>query len=238
MSELAFNGQVALVTGASRGLGAAISVELAKRGAHVLMLARSKKGLERTDDIIRQNGGTATLILSDLRKPSDVEALGPALAERYGKLDILVGNAAILGPLMPLTHMPADVWADIIDTNLNANFRLIRMLDPLLRAAPAARALFVTSSVASKPRAFWSAYSASKAALVSLVATYAAESVHTNVKANCIDPGGMRTEMRASAFPGEDADSLPLPEIVAHKLLPLLAESCPHNGAHLKASDL
>lgn len=229
-----FTGKVALVTGASRGLGAALSLELAKRGAHVVMLARSKKRMEILDDQIRAAGGQATIALCDLRKTSEVDALGPALAARFGHLDILVGNAAILGPLMPIAHFPPDLWNDVFATNVHANYRLLRILDPLLRASPAGRAVFLTSSVADIPRAFWGAYAASKAALVSLVGTYAQETLQTPIKANCVNPGRMRTEMRASAYPGEDPDSLPDPAEIAVKLLPFLRESCEQHGQHLQ----
>ena len=233
-----FTGKIALVTGASRGLGAAIALQLAKHGAHVLLLARSKKRLEKLDDEIRAGGGQATLILADLRKSSDLDALGPAIAERFGRLDILVGNAAILGPLMPVAHYPPDLWDDIFQTNTHANYRLLRSLDPLLRLSDSGRALFLTSSVATVPRAFWGAYAASKAALISLVGTYAAETAQTNIRANCIDPGRMRTEMRASAFPGEDPDILPAPEDVAEKLMQLLSPGHNGTGEHWSVKDL
>lgn len=233
-----FKGRIALVTGASRGLGAALSLQLASHGAHVVMLARSKKRMEKLDDQIREAGGQATLILCDLRKSSELDALGPALAERFGKLDILVGNAAILGPLMPVSHYPPDLWEDVFATNVHANYRLLRSLDPLLRVSDAGRALFMTSSVASQPRAFWGPYAASKAALVSVVGTYAQEILQTNIRVNCIDPGRMRTEMRSSAFPGEAPETLPDPADIARKLLPLLAPDCKHQGAHLSVKDL
>ena len=235
MNKHPYAGKTALVTGASQGFGAAIAIWLASQGAHVCTLARSKKGLERTDDAIRQLGGESTLILSDLRKASDIVALGPALAQRFGTLDILIGNAGLLGPLMPVTHIPPDIWQDIFTTNVNANMQLLRALDPLLRAAPYGRAVFITSSVAHAPRAYWGAYAASKAALESLVTTYALENPHTTVRANCFNPGGMRTGMRASAFPGEDPDTLPDPAIIAPLIAPLLAEDCAQNGAVISA---
>ncbi|MES2728667.1 MAG: SDR family NAD(P)-dependent oxidoreductase [Pseudomonadota bacterium] len=231
-----FAGKVALVTGASQGFGAAVAIWLASQGAHVCTLARSKKGLERTDDAIRQLGGESTLILSDLRKASDIAALGPALAQRFAALDILIGNAALLGPLMPVTHMPPDIWQDIFTTNVTANMQLLRSLDPLLRTAPYGRAVFVTSSVAQAPRAFWGGYAASKAALESLVTTYAMENAHTSVKANCFNPGAMQTSMRASAFPGENPQTLPDPGAIAPLLAPLLVQDCPHNGAVMNAN--
>ncbi len=235
MTNALYHGRTALVTGASQGFGAAVAIWLASQGVHVCTLARSKKGLERTDDAIRQLGGESTLILSDLRKASDIAALGPALAQRFGKLDILIGNAALLGPLMPITHMPPDIWQDIFTTNVTANMQLLRTLDPLLRAAPNGRAVFITSSVAKKPYAFWGGYAASKAALESLVAIYAMENAHTDIRANCFNPGGMRTGMRASAFPGEDPETLPEPAVIAPLLAPLLANDCPYNGAVINA---
>lgn len=236
MNNNLFTGKIALVTGASQGFGAAIAIWLAAQGAHVCTLARSKKGLERTDDAIRQAGGESTLILSDLRKASDIAALGPALAQRFGRLDILIGNAAILGPLMPVTHIPPDIWQDVFTTNVHANMQLLRSLDPLLRAAAHGRAVFITSGAAHAPRPFWGAYAASKAALESLVTTYALENAHTNVRANCFNPAGMRTGMRASAFPGENPETLPDPAQIVPLLTPLLADDCPHNGVVITAS--
>jgi NAD(P)-dependent dehydrogenase (short-subunit alcohol dehydrogenase family) len=214
--------RIALVTGASRGIGRAVAVGLAREGAHVVLLARTTGGLEEVDDEIRDAGGTATLVTLDLRKPDKVDALGPTLYQRWGKLDILVANAGVLGPISPLPHITADAWSEVIDVNLTANWRLIRSLDPLLRRADAARAVFVSSGAATGKNAYWGPYAVSKAGLEALVKTYAHEVASTAIKVNILNPGPVRTTMRQRAFPGENPETLPPPEALVPMFLDLL----------------
>lgn len=218
-----FLDKIALVTGATRGIGKAVALELARRGAHVLALARTRGALEELDDEIKAAGGKASLIQLNLSKADKVDALGPCLYQRFGRLDILVSNAAMLGPLSPLNHISAKEWYEVFELNLHANWRLIRTLDPLLRAAPAARGVFVTSGAARRCRAYWGPYSTSKAALDALVKTYANELINTPVRINLFDPGRVATRMRAQAYPGEDPATLPKPEQVAPAMLPLFS---------------
>lgn len=223
-------GRVALVTGASRGIGRAVALGLAKAGCHVVITARSLVQLERLDDEIQAAGGAATLLQLDLKKGERIDQLGPTLFQRWEKLDILVANAGILGPLSPLGHITEDGFLSTIDINLNANWRLIRTLDPLLKRADAGRAVFVTSGAAKGTYAYWGPYAASKAGLEALVKSWAAELANTNVRANLINPGATRTQMRAKAFPGEDANALPAPEDLVPLFLELLSSDCDRNG--------
>jgi len=223
-------GRVALITGASRGIGAAVAVMLANEGAHLILVSRTVGGLEETDDAIRAVGGTATLTPMDLRDFGQIDQLGAAIAERFGHLDILVGNAATLGVLSPVGHIQPKIWEEVVDVNLTANWRLIRSFDPLLRAAQAGRALFVTSGVTQGVFPYWGAYAMSKAALETLVRTYAGEISKTSVRANLIDPGVVRTLMRQKAFPGEDPLSLATPQEVAPAFLPPLLPEFSENG--------
>lgn len=215
------SGKIALVTGASRGIGRTIALGLARRGAHVVALARTVGGLEELDDEVRRAGGAATLVPLDLMDPAAIGALGPALAERFGKLDIFIAAAGALGELAPLADVGEKAWTRVIETNLGANWRLLRALDPLLRASTAARLVFLTSRVGgAEPRAFWGAYAVSKAGLEMLAQTYALEARQAGVRTAIVDPGAMRTRMRAEAMPGEDPATLPLPE----EILPLILE--------------
>jgi NAD(P)-dependent dehydrogenase (short-subunit alcohol dehydrogenase family) len=207
--------RLALVTGASRGIGRAVALAYAREGAHVILLARSVAALEAVDDEIREFGGVATIVKVDLKKSDQVDSLGPTLFQRWGYLDILVGNAGTLGPLSPLAHVTNDAWADVMETNLNANWRLLRTLDPLLRKSTAGRAIFVSSGAASAKNAYWGPYAVSKAGLEALVKTYAHETETTAVRANIINPGPIRTTMRAKAFPGELPETLPTPDEIA-----------------------
>lgn len=231
------SGQVALVTGATRGLGRAAALELAKSGAHVIATGRVVGALEELDDAIADIGGSATLLRLDLTKGDMVDQLGPTIFNRWGKLDILVANAAMLGPLSPLGHVTADTWQRVMDTNLHSNWRLLRTLDPLLDRAEAARVVFVSSGAASGKNAYWGPYAVSKAALEALARTYAAEKANTKIRVNILNPGAMRTRMRAKAFPGEDADQLTNPEDVAPLILELVSPSCPHQGETLSFRD-
>ncbi|HET9902980.1 MAG TPA: SDR family NAD(P)-dependent oxidoreductase [Xanthobacteraceae bacterium] len=221
MSEKPLADRIALVTGASRGIGAATARALARAGAHVVAVARTSGGLEELDDAIRAEGGTATLVPLDLTDYEGIDRLGGALYERYGRLDVLVGNAGVLGTISPLGHIEPTVFERTLAVNVTANWRLIRSLDPLLRAAPAGRAVFLSSGAAFRVRAYWGAYAVSKAALDVLARTYAAETERTNVRVNLFNPGATRTRMRATAMPGEDPLTLPTPEEVAEAILPL-----------------
>jgi NAD(P)-dependent dehydrogenase (short-subunit alcohol dehydrogenase family) len=206
--------RIALITGASRGLGRAVALAYAREGAHVLLLARGITNLGRVDDDIRAIGGTASLIPLDLTDGPAIDALGPSLYERFGRLDVLVGNAAMLGALSPLPHIPSAHWDRVFAVNVTANWRLIRTLDPLLRRSAAAGVIFATSGVAQSARAYWAPYSISKAALEALAKTYANETAGTPIKVNLVDPGALATRMRAEAYPGEDQAKLPQPEQV------------------------
>jgi NAD(P)-dependent dehydrogenase (short-subunit alcohol dehydrogenase family) len=229
-------GRIALVTGASRGIGAAVAERFAAEGAHLVLAARTVGGLEETDDAVRRASGRgATLVPLDLRDFDTIDQLGASLFERFGRLDILVGNAGVLGTLAPAGHIAPNVWQQVIDVNLTANWRLIRSLDALLRAAEAGRAIFVTSGAASGSHAYWGAYAASKAALEALVRTYAAEVTKTALKVNLLDPGAVRTRMRAQAFPGEDPQRLAPPEAITDLFVELAAADCTRHGEVLRA---
>lgn len=230
MSDRPFKGRIALVTGASRGIGRAVALGLAKAGAHVIVTARSLPQLESLDDEIQAAGGAATLLQLDLRNGERIDQLGPALYQRWEKLDILIANAGILGPLSPLGHVTEDGYLTTMDVNLNANWRLIRTVDPLLKRSDAGRAVFVTSGAASGKYAYWGPYAASKAGLEALVKSWAAELENTNVRANLINPGATRTQMRAKAFPGEDPMSLPAPAELVPLFLELSSPISERNG--------
>ena len=223
-------GKVALVTGASRGIGAAVARRLAAEGAHVILVARTVGGLEELDDRIRSEGGSATLVPLDVKDGPGIDRLGGAVAERWGRLDILVGNAGILGTLAPLGHISPKVWDDLMAVNVTANWRLIRSFDSLLRAAEAARVVFVTSGRAQAMRAYWGGYAVTKAALEALARTYAAETVKTSIRVNLVNPGATRTAMRAAAMPGEDPMTLPSPDDVAGIFLDLCSDSLTAHG--------
>jgi NAD(P)-dependent dehydrogenase (short-subunit alcohol dehydrogenase family) len=219
--ERPFAGRIALVTGASRGIGYATALALARAGAHVVAVARTVGGLEELDDAIRAVGGAATLVPLDLKDTEDIARLGAALAERYRRLDVLIGNAGVLGPLSPLGHVEPQAWDEVIAVNVTANWHLIRAMDPLVRQAETGRVVFITSSAAANARAYWGPYSVSKAALETLARTYAAETVSTSVRVNLMNPGPTRTRMRATGMPGEDPMSLKTADAVAEKILEL-----------------
>jgi len=225
------DGRIALVTGASRGIGAAVALRLAEAGAHVVLTARIVGGLEEVDDAIRAKGGKATLVPFDLRDFDRIDALGAALHERFGRLDILVAAAGVLGTLSPMGHFDPKVWQEVIDVNLTANWRLIRSLDPLLRLSTAGRAIFVTCAAGRERVPYWGAYAASKAALEAVVKIYAGEVEQTALRVNLIDPGPVSTRLRATAFPREDRARLKLPEDIADGFLDLAAAECRLNGA-------
>lgn len=227
-------GKIALVTGASRGLGRAVALALAKQGAHIIATARTQGGLEELDDEIKAAGSSATLVPMDIMDFPAIDRLGAAIFERWKKLDILIGNAGLLGKLTPLPHIEPKSWDDVMAVNVTANYRLIRSMDPLLRMAPHGRAIFVTSGLAQKCFPYWGTYSISKAALEAMVKTYAAEMETTSVRANCFSPGPTRTKMRATAMPGEDPMSIPSPEEVAAQIVPMCVEGFIDNGAVYK----
>ncbi len=227
--------RIALITGASRGIGRAVALAFARQGAHVLLLARARTALEEIDDAIKESGGKATLIPLNLTDGKRIDALGPTLYERFGRLDILVGNAAILDRLSPLTHIPSEHWERVVATNLTANWRLIRTLDPLLRRSDAGRVIFVTSSVAHTAKAYWAPYSLSKAALETLAKTYANETSDSAIKVNIIDPGATATRMRAEAYPGEDQATLRTPEEVAEVFVEFALPSFTETGRLIEA---
>jgi len=233
MTSKRLDGRIALVTGASRGIGRAVARRFASEGARLILVARTSGALEEVDDEIRSlSGEGAMLVPLDLGQGELIDQLGAALHERFGRLDILVGNAAMLGGLRPVGHYPPDIWEDVIRLNLTANWRLIRSLDPLLRLSDAGRAMFVTSGVTEcEPHLpFWAAYRASKAALEALVLTYAAELKRTNIKANIIDPGATATNMRAEAFPGEDPATLAAPDDITDRFVELAESSYSESG--------
>jgi NAD(P)-dependent dehydrogenase (short-subunit alcohol dehydrogenase family) len=221
---------VALVTGASRGIGRAVALALAESGWRVVATARAQKALETLDDDIRKIGGEATLAPMDLKDYDGIDRLGAALYERFGRLDGLAACAGVLGELTPVAQGKPPMLMDVYGVNLIANHRLIRSMDPLLRAAPAGRAVFASSSVAQRPRAFWGAYAASKAGLEALVAAYAQEIAVTAIKVNLIDPGPTRTAMRYKAYPGEDPATQAAPADVAKLFVTMLAPDCTLNG--------
>lgn len=222
--------KVALITGASRGIGFATAIELAKRGAHVIALARTVGGLEELDDEIQKVGGTATLIPHDLMDLDGIDNIGSALEERYGKLDILVANAGMLGPITPIGHIDAKTFEQVMHLNVTATWRLIRSVEPLLAKSDSGRAAIISSGVAHSCRSFWGAYAASKAAVETLARVWAAEVEKRGICVNSVNPGATRTVMRAQAMPGENADTLPLPSDVAAKIVPIFAPDVTNTG--------
>ncbi|MEN0088413.1 MAG: SDR family NAD(P)-dependent oxidoreductase [Pseudomonadota bacterium] len=225
-----FDGKIALVTGATRGIGRAAALQLAAEGAHVYCLGRTVGALEELDDEIAAAGGKASLIPLDITDGDGIERLGLAIFKRHGKLDILVASAGVLGPLSPVTHIETKHFMPVIDVNLTAQWRLLRAMDPLLQAADAGRAVFLTSGSAYKGRPYWGPYAMTKAALDAMVCTYAAEVANLNVKANLFSPGATATKMRAQAMPGEDPKTLPTPDQVAASILALCEADLAHTG--------
>ncbi len=217
------DGKVALITGATRGIGAGVAKALAREGAHIILTGRTTGALEEMDDAVRELGAETTLVPMDLQDFDAIDRLGGHVAEIWGRLDILVGNAGILGPISPLGHISPKEWEKLMAINVTANYRLLRSFDPLLKAAEAARAVFVTSTVAEDCRAYWGGYATTKAALNCMVKTYALEVANvTSIRANILNPGPIRTNMRAAAMPGEDPDTLDTPDDIA----PLFVKMC------------
>jgi NAD(P)-dependent dehydrogenase (short-subunit alcohol dehydrogenase family) len=239
MAALELEGRLALVTGASRGIGRAVALALAEAGADIIAVARprSQGALEELDDAITAMGRNCTLVPMDIRDFDAIDRLGGAIYERWGKLDIMVANAAILGPISPLGHIAPKDWVELLDVNVTANWRLIRSLDPLLELSDAGRAIFVTSGAAGKNKPHWGGYAVTKAALEELVLTYSSESRISNVKVNMIDPGPIRTTMRAKAVPGEDPATLPTPEQIAPLFVELASPTCDKAGERVSFYD-
>ncbi|AEG03681.1 MULTISPECIES: SDR family NAD(P)-dependent oxidoreductase [Sinorhizobium] len=222
--------RIAVVTGASRGIGYFTALELAKAGAHVVACARTLGGLEELDDAIKAFGGSATLVPFDLSDMAAIDKLGGAINERWGKLDIMVANAGVLGTISPIGHVEAKVFEKVMAINVTATWRLIRSLEPLLVRSDAGRALILSSSAAHKCKPFWGPYSASKAAVEALARTWAYETQRLPLRILSVDPGATRTAMRAQAVPGEDPETLPHPSEVAQALLPLLGREQTETG--------
>jgi NAD(P)-dependent dehydrogenase (short-subunit alcohol dehydrogenase family) len=222
--------RIALVTGASRGIGSHIALELARAGAHVVAVARTSGGLEELDDRIKAEGGSATLVPLDLKDNDGIARLALALNERYQRLDVLVGNAGVLGPLSPLDHIEPGNWDNILAINVTANWQLIRCMDPLLKRASAGRAVFITSGLSWMGQAYCGAYAATKAALNVMIATYAAETASTNLRVNLFNPGPTHTRMFMSGWPGADPDTLAKPADVAKAVVPLCLPAVTETG--------
>lgn len=232
MTDRPLADRIALVTGATRGIGAATALALAKAGAHVIAVGRTDGALEEVDDAIKAEGGSATLVPMDVTDYEAIDRLGGAIYQRWGHLDVFVGNAGILGPVTPLGHVDPKDWDQALSVNLTANYRFVRSLDPLLKLSTAGRAVLVSSGAAHKARAYWGPYAVTKAALDVLGRTWAAESISGNLKVNLFNPGPIRTRMRAKAFPGEDPQTLPAPEEAAEALLALCLPTCEETGKY------
>jgi NAD(P)-dependent dehydrogenase (short-subunit alcohol dehydrogenase family) len=227
--------KLALITGASRGIGASVAKGLAKKGIHVIILARTLGALEEVDDEIRNSGGSSTIVAMDLLDYPAIDRLGASIFERWGKLDILIGNAAILGQLSPIHQYDPKIWEEVIAINLTANQRLLRSLDPLLRKSEQGRIVFVSSSnIADGSHPYWGAYAVSKSALETMVKIYAKETKQLKLKVNIIDPGKTGTALRAAAFPGEDQNKIKKPEILVPHFVTLISENCSSHGEIIK----
>ncbi|WFP75228.1 SDR family NAD(P)-dependent oxidoreductase [Mesorhizobium sp. WSM4906] len=233
---LDLSGRVAVVTGASRGIGYFIARELAAAGAHVIAVARTVGGLEELDDAIKADGrGQATLVPLDLTDMAGIDRLGGAIHERWGKLDILVANAAILGVISPIGHVEAKTFEKVMTINVTATWRLIRSVDPLLRLSDAGRAIIMSASSAHSARAFWAPYAASKAAVETMMRSWAHETESLPLRINAADPGATRTAMRAQAMPGEDPETLPHPSEIAKRIVPLASPTLKETGLIFQA---
>jgi NAD(P)-dependent dehydrogenase (short-subunit alcohol dehydrogenase family) len=230
-SEKFLSGKTALITGASRGLGASLAKKIGAAGAHSILVARTIGGLEECDDAIQKSGGTSTLVPLDLMELEKIDQMGASLFERFGKIDILVLNASMLGDLSPLTHHKPKTWENVLKLNLTANYRLLRSLDALLRAAPSADVVFITDSIGTKPEAYWGPYAISKTGLETMAKIYQAETAKTNIKTHIFDPGKMATALRYHAFPGENQNTLPQADDVAEQIMDLLRPAALQHSA-------
>jgi NAD(P)-dependent dehydrogenase (short-subunit alcohol dehydrogenase family) len=230
-------GRIALITGATRGLGAAVAKRYAQEGADLIVLSRDITQLEALDDCLASYGGNVTLVPYDLKNHTNLEDLARAITERYGRLDILVGNAAILGVLGPIQQVQPSLWQDVLDINLTANWYLLKFFDPLLRKSSAGRAIFVTSEVSHAVLPYWSAYSVSKAALENMVMLYAHENLNSSLRVNLVDPGNIRTSMHSEACPGIDPLSIPDPKDFIDIFVHLSTEKCKTTGQIFKAQE-
>ena len=237
-STVDLTGRVILLTGASRGIGHAVSLAAARAGADIIITGRTLGALEELDDAITADGGHGTIVEHDLRDTPALPRLAAAIHERWGRLDGLVANAGMLGVLTPLSHLEPEVWDGTIAVNLTAQWHLIKAMEPLLVAAPAARAVLVSSGAASGSYPFWGAYAVSKAGLEAMGRVWAGETEQTNLRINMINPGGTATSMRAAAFPGEDPQTLPTPDAIAPAFLQLLSADCTDHGQLFKARDM
>jgi len=233
----ALEGRIALVTGASRGIGRAVALRFAAEGAHVIMVARTIAALEEVDDEIQAMGGQSTLVPMNLREFDKIDQMGQALYDRFGKIDIMVGNAGVLGDLTPMAHLKVKMWNEVMDVNVTANYRLIRSIEPLLKQSDAGRAIFLSSGTTKGPRAYWAAYAVSKSAVESMAQTWAMELLKTDVKVNVIDPGATRTRMRAQAYPGENPDTLKTPDEVTDLFVELASPDCEKHGEVVRFND-
>ena len=234
---MTLSGRVAVVTGASRGIGRAAALEFAKRGAHVLALARTVGGLEELDDEIRAAGGSATLVPVDLRDFDAHDRLGKSIFDRWKKLDILLLNGAVLGPVTPIPHIAPKDFAEALDVNVTANYRLLRSLDPLLKQSSAGRVIAVSSAAAHRAVAYVAPYCVTKAAFEMMMRIYAAECENTNIRVSVVDPGAVRTKMRATFMPGEDPMTLPAPRELAPMFAELASPAYSRNGETIRFTD-
>ena len=230
--------KVVLVTGASRGIGHAVSLAAAEAGADVIITGRTIGALEELDDAIKASGAHATIVEHDMSDFAALPRLAAAIHKRWGRLDGLVANAAILGTLTPLSHLDQNVWDETISINLTAQWHLIKAMEPLLTAAPAGRAILVSSGAARGSYPFWGPYAVSKAGLEAMGRVWAGETEQTNLRVNMINPGGTATSMRATAFPGEDPNTLPSPDAIAPAFLQLLSSDCQDHGRLFQAREM
>jgi len=237
MTDKPLEDRVTLVTGASRGIGYAAAVELAKAGSHIIATARTQGGLEDLDDAIRAEGGECTIVPMDFKMMDGIDQLGGAIYERWGRLDGLLANAGVLGEIAPVPHIAPKKMDEVLAINVTANFRLIRSMEPLLMASPSGRAVFMSSRASVSRKAFWGAYAASKAALDAMVQCWAEETEQSNLRINLVNPGPVRTQMRAKAMPGEDPDTLPQPADIAKRIIPLLSPDTKTHGKIISFRD-